>query len=98
MFGSYTVRKALALFSQKLVTSGAMRSKRKMNSTAGALVSNQNVGSSDQVPNGANHPDYPVTASNLGERLIEKASRSSYSEPACDWAQDRRRPAELQRR
>jgi hypothetical protein len=47
-----------------------------MNSTAGALVSNQNVGFFGQVPNGANHPDYPVTASSLGEHLIEKASRS----------------------
>jgi hypothetical protein len=37
----------------------------------------------------ANHPDYPVTASSLGERLIEKDL--SLSLPA-------RRSAELQRR
>jgi hypothetical protein len=46
-----------------------------MNCTVGALSSNQNVGFFDRVPNAANHPDYPVTASSLGEHLIEKASR-----------------------
>jgi hypothetical protein len=78
LFGSYRVRQFLTLFPQKLVTSGAMRSKTKMNiyRRAGALVSNRNLDFFDQVPNAANHPGYPVTASSLGKHLIEKASRS----------------------
>ena len=43
--------------------------------------SNQNVGFSDQVPSAANHPNYPFTASNLGEQLIKKGlSFKGYSE------------------
>jgi hypothetical protein len=43
--------------------------------------SNQNVGFFDQVPSAANHPDYPFTASNLGEQLIKKGlSFKGYSE------------------
>jgi hypothetical protein len=70
--------KALALFSQKLVTSGGneMQEKDELYRRPGALVSNQNLDFVDQVPNAANHPDYLFTASSLGEHLIEKASRS----------------------
>ncbi len=43
--------------------------------------SNQNVGFSDQVPSAANHPNYPFTASNLGEQLIKKGlSFKGYAE------------------
>ena len=43
--------------------------------------SNQNVGFLDQVPNAANHPDYPFKASNLGEQLIKKGlSFKGYAE------------------
>jgi hypothetical protein len=43
--------------------------------------SNQNVGFLDQVPSRANHPDYPLMASNLGEQLIKKGlSFKGYSE------------------
>lgn len=34
--------------------------------------SNQTVGFVDQVPSAANNPDYPFTASSLGEQLIKK--------------------------
>jgi len=87
LFGSYTVRKVLALFPQNLVTSGGneMQEKDELYRRPGALVSNQNLDFVDQVPNAANHPDYLFTASSLGEHLIEKASRSranSKSQPA----------------
>ena len=61
MFGSYTVRKVLALFPQKLVTSGGseMQEKDELYRRPGALVSNQNLDFIDQVPNGVNHTDYP---------------------------------------
>src|ERR1700730_2731453 len=43
--------------------------------------SNQNVGFADQVPNAANHPDYPFMAVNLGEQLIKKGlSFKGYAE------------------
>lgn len=43
--------------------------------------SNHNVGFFDQVPSKATHPDYPFTASNLGEQLIKKGlSFKGYSE------------------
>jgi phosphatidylinositol-3-phosphatase len=43
--------------------------------------SNQNVGFADQVPNAANHPDYPFMAANLGEQLIKKGlSFKGYAE------------------
>ena len=43
--------------------------------------SNQHVGFLDQVPNTANHPDYPFKASNLGEQLIKKGlSFKGYAE------------------
>jgi hypothetical protein len=43
--------------------------------------SNHNVGFLDQVPSKANHPDYPFTASNLGEQLIRKGlSFKGYAE------------------
>jgi phospholipase C len=43
--------------------------------------SNQNVGFFDEVPNAANHPDYPFRASSLGEQLIKKGlSFKGYSE------------------
>ena len=43
--------------------------------------SNQNVGFFDQVPNPANHPDYPFKASNLGEQLIKNGfSFKGYAE------------------
>ena len=43
--------------------------------------SNHNVGFSDQVPSAANHPDYPFTASNLGQQLIANGrSFKGYSE------------------
>jgi hypothetical protein len=78
LFGSYTVRKSPCAFSQKLVTSGAMRPKRKMNSTAGALVSNQNVGFFDP---GADIPIYPFTAISLGRAADRKGlSFKGYSE------------------
>jgi hypothetical protein len=43
LFGSYTVRKVLALFPQKLVTSGGneMEEKNELYRRPGALVSNQ---------------------------------------------------------
>ncbi len=42
---------------------------------------NQNVGFKDQVPNRQNHPDYPFTASNLGQQLIAKGlTFKGYSE------------------
>jgi hypothetical protein len=85
LFGSYRVRKVLALFPQNLVTSGGneMQEKDELYCRPGALVSNQNLGFFDQVPNAANHPDHPVTASSLGERLIEKASCSRAIPRAC---------------
>jgi hypothetical protein len=52
-----------------------MQEKDELYRRPGALISNQNAGFVDRVPNAAKHPDYPVTPSNLGERLIEKASR-----------------------
>jgi acid phosphatase len=43
--------------------------------------SNHNVGFFDQVPSKASHPDYPFTASNLGEQLIKKGlSFKGYAE------------------
>jgi acid phosphatase len=43
--------------------------------------SNHNVGFSDQVPSAANHPEYPFTASNLGQQLIANGrSFKGYSE------------------
>jgi phospholipase C len=43
--------------------------------------SNQNVDFFDQVPSAATHPDYPFTASNLGEQLINHGrSFKGYSE------------------
>ena len=80
-------QKSPCAFSQELVTSGGneMQEKDELYRRPGALVSNQNLGFIDQVPNGANHTDLPVTASSLGEHLIEKASRSranSKSQPA----------------
>ena len=42
---------------------------------------NQNVGFFDQVPSKANHANYPFTASNLGEQLINKGlTFKGYSE------------------
>jgi hypothetical protein len=43
--------------------------------------SNHNVGFIDQVPSKATHPDYPFTASSLGEQLIKKGlTFKGYSE------------------
>src|ERR1700730_15362449 len=43
--------------------------------------SNQNVGFFDQVPSTANHLDYPIKASSLGEQLIKRGlSFKGYSE------------------
>ena len=43
--------------------------------------SNQNVGFVDTVPNATNNPNYPFTASNLGQQLIAKShSFKGYSE------------------
>jgi hypothetical protein len=43
--------------------------------------SNHNVGFLDRVPSKANHPDYPFTASSLGEQLIRKGlSFKGYAE------------------
>ena len=42
---------------------------------------NQSVGFFDQVPSAGNHPNYPFTASNLGDQLIKKGlSFKGYSE------------------
>ncbi len=60
---------------------------------------NQDVGFYDEVPKAANRPDYPLTASSLGEQLIRKSlSFKSYAEslpaigstvelvpPNCRW-------------
>ena len=94
-------QKSPCAFSQELVTSGGneMQEKDELYRRPGALVSNQNLGFIDQVPNGANHTDLPVTASSLGEHLIEKASRSRAIPRAyLPLAPKRRRPTELQRR
>jgi acid phosphatase len=53
--------------------------------------SNQNVGFFDEVPSVADHPDYPFTASNLGDQLIKKGlSFKGYAEslPAIGSAVD----------
>ena len=72
--------KALALFPQKLVTSGAMRSKRKMNSPAGR-ASWSAIRTSAFFDPGADIPIYPFTASSLGRAADRKGlSFKGYSE------------------
>jgi Phosphoesterase family len=77
--------KSLGFRSKSSSTSGGneMQEKDELYRRPGALVSNQNLDFVDQVPNAANHPDFPFTASSLGERLIEKDSRPRAIPRAC---------------
>jgi hypothetical protein len=61
-------------FSQELVTSGGNEMQEKDELYRRALWSEATLSIRRRMP--PNRPDYPFRASSLGERLIEKASRS----------------------